>query len=157
LFSPGGIFTTLPEAHTTIADIDATLIPAASETMPVASSGFPTMISPDQFSLTGPMERIPVFPSVWPTAPVIGKTAIQNAIAIPDAGDAGPVASSSEPQCQPGNSKPHRSESTPGNYHVHSEAGSSTGNFSVQHWDPELRYGVVGGKKRRKVMPTTGV
>ena len=150
------MFTALPvpEAPITTADSSATLIPAASETMPVALSSIPTTISPDQFSLAGPMERISMFPSIWPAAPVIGR-AIQNTVAVssvPDAGHAIPIASSSQPQslAGPGNSKQHGSESTLGNVHVHSEAGSSPSNFSVRYWYPGLRYGVAGGKKRRK-------
>ena len=114
------------------------------------------------------MARIPVFPSFWPgntlppAAPITGTTT-QNTIAVTsnlDAGGAVPVtvASSSnlKPRCQAGNNKQRRPVSTPGHDHVDSGAGPSTGDLVFQQWDPTCRYGVPGGKKRRKLMPITG-
>jgi hypothetical protein len=146
------MFTAPPEAPTTTTGVDATLTLAANETMPVASSepesGILTTTSPNQFSLTGLMESIPVFPSVWPAAPVVGGTAIQNTVAMTSTSGAGDA----EPQGQAGNSEQRTSASIPGNHHVQSEpeAGPSTGNF-YRPWYPGLRYGVIGGKKRRKL------
>ena len=98
------------------------------------------------------MARIPVFPSFWPigTPP----PAAQNPIAVTsilDAGGAVPVASSSKPRYQAKQRRP-----VPTHDHITFEAGPSTGNLVVQQWDPTCRYGVPGGKKRRKPMPTTG-